>query len=355
MLSRVFRFLFGLGFAVALIFVTFAYVSMQNANAIQTAHGVCMASVNSTSTCFSTAHSLSHQETTVIAVSPDGRIVASGIGQSIQLWSLETGRLVRSLQGHQHRISAIAFSPDGSTLASGSLDGTVQLWNWHTGTRFSRLDSGRVTCMAFSPSGSLLATGSRIPQWPDGKTSQLGVQIWDLATQSRRYSLGEQPISALAFSPNGQLLAGGSVKTQVWQMETQVRLQTFDSGELTSVTFDRTGQMLITASSRIKLWDVQSGDGIDTLKSRSSYLTLSPDGQTLATVNGGTVNLWHLETRRLLGTLRGSWYSRITVAFGLNGQALISSSSDGIRLWRAHTESTAHLEDWLEEYNDGFD
>ena len=64
-------------------------------------------------------------------------------------------------------------------------------------------------------------------------------------------------------------------------------------------------------------------------------MALSHDGQTLAAASGGTINLWQLETRKLLGSLRGSWYSGVFVDFGLKGQALVTGSSDGVKVWRA--------------------
>jgi WD40 repeat protein len=63
-----------------------------------------------------------------VAFSPDGETLASGAWQEIQLWRVSDGRLLRTLEGHTTSVWSVAFSPDGETLASGSWDGTVRLW-----------------------------------------------------------------------------------------------------------------------------------------------------------------------------------------------------------------------------------
>jgi len=75
-------------------------------------------------------------------------------------------------------------------------------------------------------------------------------------------------------------------------------------------------------------------DSSPRLDASASDLALIPDGKTLATATGGTVNLWELKTRTSLGNLRGSWYSGIFVDFGLKGRAIVAASSDGLRLWQ---------------------
>ncbi|MGK7877393.1 MAG: toll/interleukin-1 receptor domain-containing protein, partial [Xenococcaceae cyanobacterium] len=105
-----------------------------------------------------------------VSFSPDGKTLATGSDdKTIKLWNVETGREIRTLFGHDDSVRSVSFSPDGKTLASGSYDKTIKLWNVETG-REIRILFGHddwVISVSFSPDGKTLATGS------DDKTIKL--------------------------------------------------------------------------------------------------------------------------------------------------------------------------------------
>jgi len=100
---------------------------------------------------------------TSVAFSPDGVLLASGSeDETVRLWRVADGSLVRTLEGHESDVESVAFSPDGALLASGSDDNTVRLWRVKDGSLVRTLEghTGGVWSVAFSPDGGLLASGS---------------------------------------------------------------------------------------------------------------------------------------------------------------------------------------------------
>lgn len=273
-----------------------------------------------------------------VAVSGDGQTVATGsYDGTVQLWDLGTGQLKTILAGHFGAVWTVAISPDGQTLATGSEDKTIKIWDLRTGELRDTLNghSEAIFSLAFSPDGQTLASAS------EDKTIKLW--NWRAGNQQRTLRGHSEEVQSVAFSPDGQTLASGSSDDTVklWNWRTGQLRHTLKghSDAVWSVAISPDGETLATGSwdNTIKLWDLNTGLLVNTFIGHSDQIqsvAFSPDGRTLASGDmDGTIKLWQLGTGGLVGTLKGhsSW---VKLAFSPQGQTLISGSfDDTIKMW----------------------
>jgi len=229
-----------------------------------------------------------------VAFSPDGQTLASGsYDNTIKLWRVSDGTLLRTLTGHRDSVLSVAFSPDGQTLASGSWDRTITLWRVSDG-RLLRTLTGHtycVTSVAFSPDGETLASGS----------GDRTIRLWRVSdgTLLRTLTGHTSPVTSVAFSPDGQTLASGSDSTiKLWRVSdgTLLRTLTGHNDYVNSVAFSPDGQTLVSGSGHgtVRLWQVSNGALRETFDEETGpgvhSVAFSPDGSLLAWGRGdGTV------------------------------------------------------------------
>ncbi|GKZ85256.1 hypothetical protein AnigIFM56816_011022 [Aspergillus niger] len=278
-----------------------------------------------------------------VAFSPDGRTLASGSSDDkIKLWDTATGVEQRTLTGHSSWVWSVAFSPDGRTLASGADDKTIKLWNTATGIEQYTLTghSSSVRSVIFSPDGCMLASGA------DDKT----IKLWDTATgvEQRTLTGHSSTVWSVAFSPDSRMLVSGSSDDNIklWNTVTGVEQSTLTGhfSSVRSVAFSPDGRTLASGSSdnRVKLWDTTTGVNQRTLTGHSSTVwsvAFSPDGRTLASgAHDKTIKLWDTATGVEQRTFTGHSSTVWSVAFSPDSRTLVSGSSDdNIKLWDTAT------------------
>ncbi|MBW4606442.1 MAG: AAA-like domain-containing protein [Hassallia sp. WJT32-NPBG1] len=280
---------------------------------------------------------------TSVAFSSDGKTVASGSwDRTIKIWDISTGKLIRTLTGHSQVVSSVAFSSDGKTVASGSWDKTIKIWDISIGKLIRTLKghSSYVNSVAFSSDGKTIAFGSR------DKT----IKIWDISTGKliRTLTGHTESVSSVAFSSDGKTVASGSDdKTiKIWDISTGklIRTLTGHSSLVWSVAFSSDGKTVAFGSgdNTIKIWDISTGKLIHTLTGHTESVrsvAFSSDGKTVASGSyDNTIKIWDISTGKLIRTLTGHSSLVWSVAFSSDGKTIASGSWDStIKIWDIST------------------
>lgn len=343
---------------------------------------------------------------TGMAFNPDSQLMAiSDVNGTVRLWSTSgkqwnsNGRLseqLAELKGHQSSVYSLVFSPDGKILVTGSVDGTIRLWDL-SGLQWKLYQDGNYfKSVAFSPDGKRLATSSAddiVRLWdksgkqltalsvedvkgyvvsmvftPDGKFlviadeggNQTKFRLWDISDKSRK-QLAElkgyqennrkfRHIISWAFSPDGKLLATGEEKGRIRLWDTSgkqlTELKTHESDDendiiirsIRSMAFSPDSKILATGSvdGSIHLWKLFNKQLLTTYKNNRQMvesLTFSPNGKLLAIGRTDyTASLWNWSDKRLT-PLKGHTYKVYNLVFSPDGKLLATNDGNHIFLW----------------------
>ncbi|MEV4380200.1 trypsin-like peptidase domain-containing protein [Streptosporangium sp. NPDC049644] len=283
-----------------------------------------------------------------LAVSPDGRLIATGSDdRTLRLSDLNGVLAADPIGGHGGSVRGVAVSPDGRLAASASSDRTVRRWN-----RAGRLDGlafdghdAPVNAVAFHPDGSLVASAS-----DDGT-----VRFSDLDGRAvgAPFSAHDGPVTGVAFHPDGRrVVSGGRDGTvRIWAPDSRNPVITCSGheGEVESVSVSPDGSLVVSCAGdrTVRLWDIDGrpvGAPFIGHDGEVRDVVFSPDGtMVVSAAQDGTVRVWALDGTPLGLPLRGhsGWVNSVAVT--PDGRYAISAGMDStLRLWDLGT-----WRDWL--------
>jgi eukaryotic-like serine/threonine-protein kinase len=293
---------------------------------------------------------------TTVAWSPNGTRIASGSwDQTVQVWDATSGTYPLIYRGHTTNVNAVAWSPlhTGQRIASASGnnffkgDFVVLVWNPATGGHLLTYSGHMqpVHTVAWSPNGAHIASGG------EDKT----VQVWDARSGSPllSYSRHTDMISAVAWSPDGRRIASASndFTMQVWDARTGTPIFSCNhTSTVNAVAWSPDGRRIASASGNIFLGsgfgiqvrDAATGVHLFTYRGHTapvSTLAWSPDGKRIASASASLekmVKVWDATSGATLFTYRGHTLGVNAVAWSPDGALIASGSLDGtVRVWSA--------------------
>ena len=265
-----------------------------------------------------------------VAFSPDGtRVATASRDRTARVFDAATGAELARLP-HSGPVTSVAFSPDGTRLATASRDGSARIFDAATGAELARLPhGGPVTSVAFSPDGTRVATAS-----DDGSA-----RIFD--AQLARLPHGG-PVTSVAFSPDGTRVATASHdgSARIFDAATGAELARLPhDGIVSSVAFSPDGTRVATAShdGSARIFDAATGAELARLPHDGivSSVAFSPDGTRVATASRD-------DAARVFDAATGAQLARLPHGGPVSAVAF---SSDGTRVATASHDRTAHVFD----------
>jgi hypothetical protein len=270
-----------------------------------------------------------------MACSPDGAWLATGSGNgTLRWWFKDETSATETVDAHVDWLFTAAFSPDGKMLATGGGDNKIKLWDVATRSLLYELlgHTNDVHAVAFAPNGKFLYSAG------DDRT----VRVWDLASQTQVDELRghKRPITSLAISPDGRTLATGSRDgtIRLWDIASPRRkLKRVLSGhaaDVTAIAFGPDGAHLASAGydRNTRVWNISSGEGLAILSGHRDWVfavAFFADGKHIASGAGdGTVRIWDWPSHTTAAVYNGQQnVSRLL--FDPSGHTLFSSAADG--------------------------
>ena len=294
-----------------------------------------------------------------ITYSPDGTQIAVSTFNGVWIYDARTGEERNLLTGKdEERFVSAAYSSDSKTIATGGVDGRVQLWNTSTGKTIKKFKCNEeyIGYIKYSPDGQTIAI----------KGEENTIELWNARTGKYLKSLSghEKPntnyeghpdvaIYSYAFSPDGKtIVSGGGDKTvRLWNTRTGINIETLTGHTETvvAVAYSPDGDTIVSASrdKTVRVWDAHTGDNLNTLTGHKDIIVsvaYSPDGTTIISAGwDGMLHRWNTQTGQPLKTYeiytgilhfaRGHAGAITHTAYSPDGKTIASVGREGRMQW----------------------
>ncbi len=275
----------------------------------------------------------------VVKYSPNGSFIASGSeDNTVKLWDVTTGKVVRTLVAHRGYITALDFNASGDMLVTAAKDNTIRIWDVRKGTEVRTLPghSFYASAVAFSPTNNIIASCSidkTVKLWDIRIGKEIPIPITGLT----------KPQNTLAFSPDGQTLAVGGDDNTIRLLNIQQNsVVTLDAGAgITNLAYSADGSLLIAQcdNQAVKIYDAAKKAFLREVVGVAKQAAISPNGRILASVDKSsqedddmdirrTVALWNVFNGKKLRTFIGNSPRVLCFAFSPDGTKLTTGGAD---------------------------
>ena len=294
-----------------------------------------------------------------VAVSPEGKRVLAplNIKDDVAMWNLTTGEREFVFKGnHGWQISCVGFGPDGSTVATASLDKTAKLWDAKTGDLLATMEghNDRLKYITYSPSGKYILTSTG-KQWPYVPKGPVSARIWDARTgkQIAEFKNHMDTISSVKFSPDEKhaLTSSDDHTARLWEVTSGKELHVFDhQSRIVTIDFSPDGKTILTSSSErrspymkdirqpaepsMKLWNAETGKLlIHKPHLQGVTASFNESGDQVITACRGRITYWDTASGEQSKTLREPLIGT-NVVFSPNGKHFVVINPEGpMELW----------------------
>jgi WD40 repeat protein len=292
----------------------------------------------------------------VVAITPDGKKIVSGSADKrIRVWDVETGKEIKTLEGHMDGVSTVAITPDGKKIVSGSWDFTIRVWDLENDDGSNKVKTleghrGVIDSIAITPDGKKIVSGSQ----------DNTIRVWDLESGSQIKKLGNPdwiyqrvvtPFDSIAITPDGKKIvsAGGGTQDntiRVWDLESGSQIKKLEGHEriVDAIAITPDGKKIVSGARdrTIRVWDLENDDGSNKVKTLEGHMdgvstvAITPDcKRAVSGSKDNTIRVWDLENDgNEIKKLEGHEGGITSIAITPDGKNIVSGSFDGtIKVW----------------------